>query len=78
MASSNNSLAICVKMKAKENFCAAAMLFNVFQHITLTKVPRFSITYYAYLTDRTLGGTSAVPSSQVRPSAMLLLQIAVN
>jgi hypothetical protein len=81
MLTSNGSLVVAIKPKAKYRFYAAAMLlFFVLQNkIVFTEVAYLSRIYYLIsFQDPVLSGASVAPTSQVLVSSMLILPTVGN
>jgi hypothetical protein len=72
MPSSNGSLVIAVKMKAKEIF-ASPPRFTLYKNVTLTEVAYFSMSYYHIKCQGPiLSGASVAQTSKVCAFATLL------
>jgi hypothetical protein len=76
MSTSNGSLVITIKSKAKYTFhVASILLFYNLQKITLTKVTHFSkIYYHTEFQDPKLSGANVAPTLKIHVAIMLVLQ----
>jgi hypothetical protein len=73
--SSNGSIFITIKPKAKENFTLAIILLNILQKITLKKFHIFKDPLAYIIPGPKLSGPCVTPTSQVHISLMLLLVV---